>query len=231
MNKPVSLRRRLALSLLRSIDPLMPASRRDWARAMRAELDHLKDDSQALRWAIGCVVAGSKERINTMFAANLTISRWILVPEMLLCFLPLTLGWLDALVGGSGIVRLNGEVIEKYFLHTPGGVFALATMITGTAIGVLGPLGLASAFRLIATGRPPGSRWFRTALIAGPTLYGVLTLASRWAIGGKSALSFDASDAFDFWSGILLLSILPSLGAAHMLHLARPTSNDSLATS
>ena len=165
-----------------------------------------------------------------MFAVNLTISRWILVPEMLLCFLPLTFGWLDALVGGSGIIRLNSEVIEKYFLHTPGGVFALVTMITGAAIGVLGPLGLASAFRLVATGRPPRGPWFRTALVTGPTLYGVLTLASRLAIGGKIALSFAALDSFDFWSGILLLSVLPALGAAHMLHLAQPRPNDSLAT-
>lgn len=231
MNKAVSLRRRLALSLLRSVDQLMPTSRLDWTRAMWAELDHMEDDRQALRWAVGCVVAGSKERISTMLAGNLTISRWILVPEMLLCFLPLTLGWLDALVGGSGIIRLNGEVIEKYFLHTPGGVFALVTMITAAALGVLGPLGLAGAFRLIATGRLPSGRWFRTALVTGPTLYGVLALASRLAIGGIGALSFAALDSFDFWSGILLLSVLPSLGAAHMLHLTRPRPDDSLAVS
>jgi hypothetical protein len=57
---------------------VLPSSRLDWARAMRAELDHLQDDREALIWAIGCVVAGSKERIGTMFAANLKISRWIL---------------------------------------------------------------------------------------------------------------------------------------------------------
>ncbi|MFL6603565.1 MAG: hypothetical protein ACJ8R9_19870 [Steroidobacteraceae bacterium] len=231
MNEPVSLRRRLALSLLRSVHQLLPISSLDWAKAMRAELDHLEDDREALRWAIGCVVAGSKERISTMFAANLKISRWILVPEMLLCFVPLTLGWLDALVGGSGIVRLNGDIIEKYFLRAPGGIFALVTMIAGAALGVLGPLGLASAFHLVATGRPPSRRWFRTALVTGPALYGALTLVTRLAIGGKSALSFDALDSFDFWSGILFLSALPSLGAAHMLHLAPPRPNESLAAS
>lgn len=164
-----------------------------------------------------------------MLAAQLKISRWILVPEMFLCFIPLTLAWLDALVGDSGIVRLNGAVIDKYFLHTSGGVFALLTMITRAVVGVLGPVGLASAFRLVATGRSPSRRWFRTALVAGLAVYGVLSLACRLAIGGTSALSFDATDSFDFWSGIVLLSVLPSLGAAHMLHLARPRPSDGVA--
>jgi hypothetical protein len=230
MNESVSLRRRLARFLLRHLHRMLPTSRLDWAQAMRAELDHL-EDREALRWAIGCLVAGSKEWIGTLFAADLKISRWILIPEMLLCFVPLTLGWLDAVVGGSGIVRLNGDIVEKYFLHAQGGIFALATMIAGAALGVLGPLGLASAFRLVATGRPPSGQWFRTALVTGPALYGVLTLVTRLAVGGKGALSFDALDSFDFWSGILLLSALPSLGAAHMLHLAPRRPNEPLAAS
>jgi len=53
---------------------------------MQTELDHLENDGDALGWAMGCVVAGLKERISTMFAANLKISRWIFLPEMLLCF-------------------------------------------------------------------------------------------------------------------------------------------------
>ena len=51
---------------------------------MQTELDHLENDGDALGWAMGCVVAGLKERISTMFVANLTISRWIFLPEM--CF-------------------------------------------------------------------------------------------------------------------------------------------------
>lgn len=217
MNARVSLRRRLALVLMRRVSQVLPTSRLEWAKAMRAELDHLQDDRDALAWAMGCLVAGSKERINTMLTGNLKISRWILVPEMLLCFVPLTFGWLDAIGGSSGIIRLSGDVIQKRFLQAPGGTFVLAALIAGAVLGVLGPLSLATAFRLVVSGRQPGSRWFRTALVAGPAVYGVLTLVTRLALGGTGALAFNAADSFDFWSGILLLSALPSLGAAHML--------------
>jgi len=99
-------------------------------------------------------------------------------------------------------------------------------MICGATIGVLGPLGLLGAFRWVAAGRPPNNRWFRATLVSGPTVYGTLMLVSRVAIRGTSALRFDAVDSFDFWSGFLLLSVLPVLGAAHLLHLASPRAND-----
>lgn len=164
-----------------------------------------------------------------MLTGNLKISRWIFVPEMLLCFVPLTLGWLDALGGSSGIVRLNGDVIQKYFLHSPGGTLALLGLIAGAILGALGPLGLTAACRLVVSGRPRGSRWFRRVLVAGPAVFGLLMLATRLAIGGTGALGFDAPDSFDFWSGILLLSALPSLGAVHMLRVAPQDPYEGLA--
>jgi len=54
----------------------------------------------------------------------------------------------------------------------------------------------------------------------GPAVYGVLMLATRMAVAGTGALSLNATDSFDFWSGILLLAALPSLGATHMIRLA-----------
>lgn len=216
MNATVTLRRRLALALVRRVDRLLPTSRLAWAKSMQAELDHLQDDRVALAWAIGCIVAGSRERINSMLSGNLKVSRWILVPEMLLCFVPLTLGWLDAIGGSSGVMRLNGDVIHKQFLQTPDGAFALAALIAAAVLGALGPLGLATAFRMVTSGRPPNSRWFRTVLVTGPAVYGVLILVIRLATAGPGALGFDTADSFDFWSGILLLSALPSLGAAHL---------------
>jgi hypothetical protein len=222
MNAPASLRRRLAIVLMHRLERLLPASRREWGKAMRAELDHLPSDRDALAWAIGCLVAGSKERINAMLTGNLKISRWILVPEMLLCFVPLTFGWLDAVGGSSGIMRLNGDIIDRQFLHGPGGTLVLVALIAAAVLGALGPLSLGAALRWIVSGRPPGSRWFRAALVAGPAIYGALTLATRLVTGGTGALAFDAVDSFDFWSGVLLLSVLPSLGAAHLLRLAYP---------
>lgn len=229
MNERITFRRRMALAFLHRAERLLPQSRLDWAKAMRAELDNLEDDQVALAWAIGCVVAGLKERINTVFSTNLKISRWILVPEMLLCFVPLTLGWLDAIGASSGVIRLNGEIIQRYFRHAPGGTIALLTMIAAVILGTLGPLGLATAFRVIASGRSPSSRWFRAMLVGGPALYGVLTLLTRMTTAGTGALSFDTTDSFDFWSGILLLAVLPSVGAAHILHLASQRTHQGLA--
>jgi hypothetical protein len=185
MNESVSFKRWLAHALLRRAQKLLPTSRLEWAKAMQTELDHLENDGDALTWAMGCVVAGLMERISTMLAANLKISRWILLPEMLLCFVPLTLDWLDVIAGSSGIIQLNGHIIQKYFLHAPGGTFALVTMIAGAVLGTLGPLGLTAAFRLIVSGRRPGSRWFRAALVAGPAVYGLLTTNSGNSIGNR----------------------------------------------
>lgn len=218
MSAPVSFRRSLAQVLLGQARWLLPTFRLDWARAMQAELDYLGSDHEALRWAIGCLLAGLKERISCMFSANLRVSRWILLPEMLLCFVPLTLLWVDAVAGSTSLVRLDGRHFHESFMSSPGGIFLLVTILAGAVLGALGPLALIAAFRLIAAARPPGGRWFRAALVAGPALYGVLTLTARVAMAGTGALSFSAVDSFDFWSGLLLLSALPSLGALHLLH-------------
>lgn len=113
-------------------------------------------------------------------------------------FVPLTSGWLDAIAGRAGIMRPGGK-------------------------GVLGPLGLTAAFRLVVSGRPPRNQWLRTALVAGPVAYGLLTLVIRLTLGGTGALAFAAADSFDFRSGIVLLSALPALGAVHLLRLAPPS--------
>jgi hypothetical protein len=229
MNASSFLKRRLTLLLMRCADQLLPASRDDWAKAMRAELDHLADNRDGLAWAMGCLVAASKERIVTMVTGNLKISRWILLPEMLLCFVPLTFGWLDAIGGSSDVMRLGGDAIQKRFLQVPGGSFILAALLAGAILGVLGPLGLTAAFRLVFSGHAPRNQWLRTALFAGPIAYGVLTVFIRLAAGGAGALALNAADSFDFWSGVLLLSALPALGAAHMLRLAPPSPQKTLA--
>jgi hypothetical protein len=229
MNTPVSLKRRLTHAVMRCVGQGLPASRKDWAKAMRAELDHLDNDRDALAWSMGCLVTASKERIVAMITGNLKVSRWILVPEMLLCFVPLTFGWLDAIGGSSGVLRMNGDVIQKRYLHAPGGTLVLAALVAGALLGLLGPLGLTATFRLVVSGHAPRYQWLRTALVAGPIAYGVLTLAIRMALGGTGALGFGAADSFDFWSGILLLSALPALGAAHLLRLAPQSARQSLA--
>ena len=219
MSESVSLTRWLARALMRCAGRLLPTMRLDWAKVMTAEFDRLDNDRDALAWAAGCVAAALKERVSAMLNGKVRISRWVLIPEMLLCFVPLTLAWLDTIGGTSGVIRLNGDIVQKYFINVHGGTLVLATMIAGTVLGALGPLGLIAAFRLIVLGRQPRNQWIRRALVLGPLLYGVLTLVARLVVGGEAGLRFDSLGSFDFWSGILLLSVLPTLGAAHMLGL------------
>ena len=184
---------------------------------MQAEFDHLGRDRDALSWAVGCVVAAAKERVYLMLTSKL--SRVVVCAEMLVCFVPLTIAWVDAIGGGSGVIHLNGTIIHRYFLHTQGGYFALATLIAGAVVGIVGPLGLAITLQWVVSGRVPRSPWFRILLIAGPATYGALMLATRVAVSGLDALEFHLAGGFDFWSGLLLLAVLPAFGAAHLYHL------------
>jgi hypothetical protein len=155
-----------------------------------------------------------------MIKGDLKISRWLLTPELLLCFLPLTLLWLDAIDGRSGLLRLDRASIQKYFIGVPGGTVVLFALISGVILATIGPIALAAALRLIVWKRPVRSAWLRTALVAAPVLYGVIALLARMADMGAAAFSVAVSDAFDFWSGIVLLAALPALGAVHLLRLS-----------
>jgi energy-converting hydrogenase Eha subunit A len=154
-----------------------------------------------------------------VFTGKLRISRWLLVPEMLLCFGPLTLGWLDMLAGAASVLALDPKVIQRYFLAVPGGAIVLVMMFVGAIVGVLGPVGLIAAFRLIVLGRPLRSRWLPSALVIAPILYGGVIVAFRSFIG-PAVFGFQSVEAFDFWSGVLLLSVLPAVGGAHLRYLS-----------
>jgi hypothetical protein len=217
--------RQATFALMRLAARLLPGTRADWANAMRSELDGIRSDGDALGWALGCVLAGFKERINFMITARPKVSRWILAPEMLLCFIPLTIGWRDGIVGSSGIARLDMNVIHRYILEVPDGMIALTAMLAGVFLATVGPLGLLAACRSIVWGRPVQNEWARVFLVVAPMLYGLLTLVCRLAVDGSSSISFRADDAFDFWSGIFLLSALPALGAMHMLCIFPPAAD------
>jgi hypothetical protein len=220
VNRPTTASRRIASALMRGTATLMPAARIGWMRAMRSEFDHIDNDRQAFLWAAGCLLTGFKERMATMIHGDLKISRWLLAPEMLLCFAPLTLLWLDGIDGRSGLLCLNGAVIHKYFIGVPGGTALLISMIAGVVLATIGPIALICAFRMIALRSPVKNAALRVALIAAPFLYGLMNVTLRAVETGAAAFDFASADALDFWSGILLLSILPALGAAHLLRLS-----------
>ncbi|HEX3847999.1 MAG TPA: hypothetical protein VHV81_11520 [Steroidobacteraceae bacterium] len=199
--------RRLSLALARISARLLPARRGDWAAAMMAEVRHCDRERDAVGWALGCVIAALKERITSMVKGNLRISNWVAVPEMILCFAPLTLACADALQNFGGL--LGGRI--------GGGPGEMALVAAGAALGAVGPVALVGAVRLLFGARPMRAPWLRAAVIAGPVLYGAMLIAQAWS--GEFA-----ANAFDFWGALVLLSALPALGAAHLLHLSADIS-------
>lgn len=224
MNASASPLRRTASFLMRASKKALPPARGDWAEAMHAEFLHIHTDRQALHWAVGCLLVSIKERMSIMITGNLKISRWLLTPEMLLCFLPLTLLWLDGIDGRSGLLRLGRAQIDKYFFATPSGTWLWIALASGIVLATVGPMALIAAFRWIVWRRSVENRALRTALIAAPILVGLMSLIARAASDGASGFDLAAADAFDFWSGVFLLSVLPALGAAHLLRLSPPVA-------
>lgn len=56
-------RRRAAMVLMRWSTLVLPDERRQWAEAMRAEIDAIDDDGKALDFAFGCLGMSAKERV------------------------------------------------------------------------------------------------------------------------------------------------------------------------
>jgi hypothetical protein len=66
--------RRLAVRLAQHAARVMPSARSPWVDAMRRELDYIKDDPAALRWALGCILASYRARL----AQRPNLSAWSL---------------------------------------------------------------------------------------------------------------------------------------------------------
>lgn len=197
---------RFAISLLRN-------QHEDWARAMSAELEHV-DKSDRVSWAFGCLLAAIKQRIVSMQSGTLRISRSVLFLELIVCFLPLTLGWFDVVFGGSGLWQLNSNIIEKYFLDTPLNTGILGMMIGAAIIGLIGPIGVLLTFRAVTTGAGLTNRTLGIGMIAGVSAYAVASVMLRLIAGPGG---FAATPSF-----VLLMMVLPAAGIAHLMYLATP---------
>lgn len=64
-------RRRLAQSLLYRSALLLPAGRSSWAAAMCAETQHIDDEREALKWALGSMRAALAERLRAARAQRM----------------------------------------------------------------------------------------------------------------------------------------------------------------
>ena len=148
-----------------------------------------------------------------MRIGNFQISRGVLFLELLVCFAPITLGWWDAVFGRTGVLGLNQNIIQQYFLTTPLSRVVLAMMIGGAVIGLVGPIGLFLASRAAATGTGLRSRALGMTMIAGVTLFIAASILLRLFSGpGAYAATL---------SLIVLIGVLPALGTAHLMYFSR----------
>ena len=195
---------------------LLPPERRDWADAMRAEMTYLPDGT-ALQWALGCLIAAIKQRFTPMHTGNLNTSRWVMFIETLGCFGPATLAWYEWTFGWSGVVRLNAEIIDKYFLSAPGGGYVLGLMIGFAVSGLIGPIGLWLGLRYVFLGRALRNRALGFTLIAGVVLQSLAgAVGTLWVGTGDFATSMQL---------FVLLTSLPIVGMLHLMYLGRAASS------
>ena len=75
MTSNITWRRWLTENVLRSCAVVLPAQRSAWSAAMRMEVQHIDDDDEALRWALGSMRAGFAERLRATRAHKILTFR------------------------------------------------------------------------------------------------------------------------------------------------------------
>jgi hypothetical protein len=116
----------------------------------------------------------------------------VLCVEMLCFFVMPTLGFLDVLT-------------PPYYAPLRVTVFILS-------IALLGPVGLAVAFRSVVLNRPAlpaAAAWALRILAAWALLADLIYL-----------LALNGAMSLDWWRGYILIALLPALAAAHLVYLS-----------
>ncbi len=170
-----------------------PGERAEWVQAMSNELDYLPPDTSAIGWALGCLLVCYSERIRAMVRPFESLPRWVLVLEMLVCFLPLTL--------------LFSAVVQRG-LHGGFNIEEGALYISAT---ILGPAGLAAALRSIVSS---SIGVCRAAIVA-------LCVLAAWTLAAYSLqiLTFGQSHLSDWWREFVLIAALPFLAVLHLVFI------------
>jgi hypothetical protein len=212
----------LAAFLLRLARRLMPPGREDWFDAMRAE-SHYLDGAERVRWAFGCFITAIKQRFAPMETGNFRVARWVMFVETLGAFGPLTLVLWEIAFGGSGLVRMSPAIIEKYFLHYPGGPYILAMQIVGCVVGLLGPIGLFLGLRFVITGAGLRNRALALTLIGVPIAAHVLGTIAGFIVGPADF----AFSMFGFWLYTVMLTAVPVAVIWHLVILGRRAESQS----
>jgi hypothetical protein len=202
--------------LLRISRKVMPAHRRDWAKAMQAESACLSGTA-ATRWAVGCLIAAIKARLSVMQFGTLRIPRWVMFVEVIGSFLPLSVGWYAVAFGQPGVLRHPLNLVEQTYNSVPGGPYIMAMLFSSIVVWLLGPLGLVLGLRYVFTGRGLRSRVLGYALIGVPLAYVVLGI-----IGGYLAGPPDFAPPA--WSLAVAFMLLPLACVAHLMYLGKPAA-------
>jgi hypothetical protein len=115
--------RALANGLMSCAERLLPLERSSWAKAMRAELQHIDGDYAALAWAFGCCVSSFKLLIGErVMKRELTVSFTISAAFGVLTW------WLSPLVTGH---------VEPWDANSA--FYLAALMVTGLVAGLICP--------------------------------------------------------------------------------------------
>ena len=110
---------RLAQRMMDHAAAVMPAERKDWAEAMRAEFSATTTDREALAWASGCVWASYRERIQPMDVLVKSLVRAAAVWLVLFAFVCL-LVLLDPRPGRDPELWKLARLLTEFY----GGMFA-----------------------------------------------------------------------------------------------------------
>jgi hypothetical protein len=165
---------------------------------MISEIDHLPSAGAAIRWAMGCIIAGYIDRMR-MSRSLRHLSRWVLSLEMLLCFVPVT--WLFVAVISSSIRVMP----------------SLPTALLFVSATLAGPIGLLIAARTLLFGRAVG----RISSAA-------LCVLALWTFATYLALCFRNPGALSSdWRAIVLIAVLPGLAAAHLAFMASEAASEA----
>jgi hypothetical protein len=196
--------RRIATRVARHALRILPAQYSAWGDAMLAETESIDEDDAALAWAVGCLVASYRKRIESMSSGIPKVARWILSVEMLICFSPLTLMFVALLsrgtIGFAGPLPFDAWYVSMLFA------------------ALIGPLGLCCALFVVV---------MRRARIARALVY-VMFASGAWALLGFLG-SMAGPHWGEHWRDFVMLGVLPILGLAHLMAVAAQNRQASVA--
>jgi hypothetical protein len=197
----------LAVRLLDHAARIMPPSRRDWVRGMRAELAHIPAPAAAAAFALGCIWASYTQRIQDMMTL-IRLSRWAFAAYALVC----AGGYLLA-TALLGAVKASPQLTPGDLGTDPGTAEALRFVQgypTWQLAGFVLVAGLLAAGAVLLVRRRPAALPMLASGVAAATVIAVLDSrllgAADWPLA---------------WSGAWLIPLL-SLGPVWWLSRRAP---------